>query len=71
MLYDEKDDVRLIALSYLANAFSYDELESVLENYPNNYRYYYYNVICWLDRILYAPSGLREMFSDRLKENLR
>lgn len=71
LLYDEKNDVRLIALSYLANAFSYDELESVLENYPNNNRYYYYNVICWLDRILYTPSGLREMFSDRLKENLR
>lgn len=24
--------------------------------------YYYYNVVCWLDRVLYAPSPLRDYF---------
>ena len=47
-----------------------DQLELLLTEYPNAGQYYYYNVTCWLDRILYAPQGLREEYLKRVKQQL-
>jgi hypothetical protein len=38
-------------------------LESYLEKET-----YYYNVLTWLDRLLYSPSPLREMFVRELEK---
>jgi hypothetical protein len=48
-----------------------EELEDILSVYPEGTDYYYYNVVSWLDRILYAPPKLRSISRDKLLENVQ
>lgn len=70
LLYRKTDQIRLCALSYLVYVLECSALEELLDEYPNAQRYYYYNVICWLDRVLYAPRGLREEYVRQIKEKI-
>lgn len=61
-LLGEPDDAnRVRALFCLSKKLEYNELENLLKDYVQRDSYFY-NVVCWLDRILYAPAPLREMF---------
>jgi hypothetical protein len=67
-LLDGEDEARRIrALYYFFSRLQRDELEALLEKYVGK-DVYYYNVVAWLDRILYSPSPLREMFVKELEE---
>jgi hypothetical protein len=62
LLQNSNDSIRKHAIFYLIDKLSKDELEKILMNYPKNY--YYYNVMCLLDRMLYAPSPLNSIFRE-------
>lgn len=65
LLGDDSDSVRGLAVWYLVSRLTRDEMEELLREY-NGRETYYYNVVAWLDRLLYAPRQLREMFVERL-----
>jgi len=46
------------------------ELERLLERYTTEQGSYYYDVVCWIDRILWSPPRLREMHRRQLRERL-
>ena len=47
----------------------YIELRALLEQCVRR-ESYYYNIVAWLDRLLYAPSLLREMYLRELQEKM-
>ena len=61
-----------MAAAYIIEAFNRDKnkLERFLNDYVQN-ETYYYNVVCWLDRILYAPRSFKIMFRKQLAEKLK
>ncbi len=61
----ESVEIRIAALAYLVNRLDSKELESLFDEYVSQ-EHYYYNVVCWLDRILYAPALLRAPFRKKL-----
>jgi len=65
LLQSNNDFIRSQAVSYLIDMLSKEELETLLVNYQKDN--YYYNVVCWLDRILYAPSPLKDIFKKELE----
>lgn len=54
LLRSDNSDVREAALTYFAINSSMEQLHELLDEYVSN-GYYYYNVVTWLDRLLYAP----------------
>lgn len=72
LLMHKTEDIRIYALSYLANKLSKEKLPELLNNYLAGTTYYY-NVVCWLDRILFAPSKIRSFYKkyllNKIKEN--
>jgi hypothetical protein len=58
---------RVRALSYFSKRRDSAELSMMLESYLEK-ETYYYNVLTWLDRLLYSPSPLREMFVRELEK---
>jgi hypothetical protein len=69
LLYADNTEIRTYALAYLTNVLSEDELEKLLSEYSSAGRYYY-NVVTWLDRWLYAPKKLRDSFRKELKVHI-
>lgn len=67
LLMHKVEDIRIYALSYLANILTKKELSVLLNNYLNGTTYYY-DVVCWLDRILFAPSKIRRIYKQELLE---
>lgn len=65
LLGDDSESVRELAVWYLASRLTRDEMEELLREYSGR-ESYYYNVVAWLDRLLYAPRQLREMFVESL-----
>jgi hypothetical protein len=53
LLYSENENLRLIALAVLYKTYDFQELQGLLNDYltPESY---YYNVVTWIDRCLYA-----------------
>ena len=69
LLLSDNEDIRTMALSYLAKQRSRAQLRRLIQKYLKN-ETYYYNVVTWLDRVLYAPQLLRTMFLDKLESRL-
>ena len=70
LLSHKDDNVRLKAVAFLGRKLSIEQLEELLKKYVSSGSFYYYNVVCWLDRILYGPSSLRDIFSQQLQAKL-
>jgi hypothetical protein len=62
-LYSKIDGVRIKVLAFFVKRCSMEELEELLTEYPtsSNTHFYYYNVVCHLDRVLYAPQPLKKL----------
>lgn len=58
---------RVRAVHYFSKHLPNDELQKLLETYIGQDAYYY-NVVTWLDRLLYSPSPLRQMFISHLEQ---
>jgi hypothetical protein len=59
--HDENSTNRMRAIRYYSRWAAKSELEEFLEAYTTG-ETYYYDVVTWLDRLVYSPSPLREMF---------
>lgn len=71
-LYNTNGGVRVKALAFFVKRCSIEELEKLLAEYPNHpdLQTYYYNVICHLDRVLYAPEPLKDFFRHKIESEL-
>ena len=65
----ENEQIRTIALAVLVKAASETELRDVLARYLEQ-GHYYYNIVSWLDKVLYAPCALKEMYKRKLEEKI-
>ncbi|GAB5522060.1 MAG: hypothetical protein RhofKO_43110 [Rhodothermales bacterium] len=72
LLYRSSDATRLMALAYLAKKLSDEELKSLLRHYSlaEGFDFYYYDVICWLDRIVHAPTLIANWYKSTLNAQL-
>jgi hypothetical protein len=70
LLDDDSETKRLQGLQYLSKRMDREELTAILEGYPGEKKYFY-NVVTWLDRLLYAPPALLEMFVRDLDKSVR
>jgi len=70
LTYKSNRNTRLAALSYLTKKLSIDNLKEFLDQYPSadEYDFYYYDVICWLDRIIYAPDSIKDYYYASLEK---
>ena len=65
LLRDKNDTNRLRAVRYYARRSKRDELQQLLESYITA-ETYFYDVVALLDRLVYAPKPLDEMFRSHL-----
>jgi hypothetical protein len=65
LLYNDNMAVRNTSLALLVQNCTSEYLESILDSYLEA-KTYYYNVPFWIDRILCAPSFLREVYKKQL-----
>jgi len=66
LLFCDDDEVRVYAVALINKIQTIKENQELLKKYTTK-ESYYYNVVCWLDRILYAPSPLRKKFEETLQ----
>ncbi|MCB7128621.1 MAG: hypothetical protein J3T61_03680, partial [Candidatus Brocadiales bacterium] len=69
LLVSDNTDIRVAILAYFVKQCPEDKLEELLSTYIEKSSYYY-NVVCWLDRVLYAPPPLKEMYTHQLEAKL-
>jgi HEAT repeat protein len=69
LLGDENEANRERAVLYLSHRLNGVEMEQLLEGYIAR-ESYHYNVVTWLDRLLYAPPPLREMYIKVLERKI-
>lgn len=65
-LKNDDDSTRLTALKVLTRRMNRRDLEALLERYIAKCAYFY-DVICWIDRLLYAPQPLRAAYREQLE----
>ena len=65
-LGDAENFKRMAALRILVKTAKTEDLESLLRAYMAQPTYYY-NVVCWLDRVLFSPSPFREAYVGELE----
>lgn len=70
LLYSDRGDLRIKGLAFLARTRSRQELVDLLSGYPTGSGKYYYDVVCWLDRVLFSPEPLRDEYMRRLRSKL-
>jgi hypothetical protein len=69
-LLSHGDDVlRAASISELESRVDYEGLVDMLAAYTNRPSYYY-NVVTWLDRLLYAPEPLRSYYGEELDRRI-
>ncbi len=64
-LADQDGFKRVKAVSYLVEICSNQEREDLLNRYIGEGAYFY-DVVCWLDRYLFAPEPLRSLYREKL-----
>jgi hypothetical protein len=67
LMESESDRDRVRAVYYLCRNRGRGDLESILRAQLNR-ETYYYNVVTWLDRLLYSPSPVREFMTRDLEK---
>jgi hypothetical protein len=67
LLRHESAVIRVLAVACLHRLADRVMLEEILCQYPVTSPYFY-NVVCWLDRVLYAPPPLRAVFALQLQK---
>jgi len=70
-LLNSDEEIREMAVSCLMKLAGRKRttLERILDKYLEN-RTYYYNVVCWLDRIIYAPQKFKTLYRKQLATKL-
>jgi gas vesicle protein len=68
VLFDNDALKRKRAVALLAETCTREELQQLLEKYIERNRYFY-NVVCWLDRHLFAAEPLRQIYAEQLRSS--
>jgi HEAT repeat protein len=70
-LLDFKDDqTRVLTVAYIDAHTNKKEKEEIIKKMYTQ-SHYYYNAICWLDRLVYSPSKFQEFYKEELKKTLQ
>jgi len=69
LFLNDDDRIRVVAVAFLVSRNTDRYLEGVLDRYVH-LGTYYYNVVTWLDRALFAPEPLRSHFRAALQAHL-
>jgi hypothetical protein len=69
LLWSKTDEIRLLATAYAVKTWTRQRLALLLKRYLSADTYYY-DVVCWLDRVLYAPGDLAQGYKKKLIERL-
>lgn len=67
LLHSEVPGIRRLACSFLASSLSRSALEQTLNDYVMRSTYFY-NVVVWLDRLLYTKGAIRAFFKKKARE---
>lgn len=70
LFYNDKGEIRAMAVAHYASTLHKSKLAAFLDEYLSKGGYYY-NVVCWIDRILYAPGNYRKMFNRELSSKIK
>ncbi len=70
LLASDNANIRVQATAYAVAMMPTESLERLLEQYALRPTYFF-NVVCWLDRALYAPLPLRNLYRRDLDDRLR
>jgi hypothetical protein len=68
LLTSKNSRTRLKALAYFVQKCSEEKLVETMSAYSSATSPYYYDVVSWLDKILFAPSPLQKAFRRQLTE---
>ncbi len=70
-LLDFKDEqTRALTVAYIDAHTNKKEKEEIIKK-MHSQSHYYYNAICWLDRLIYSPSKFQEFYKKELKSILQ
>ena len=69
LLNAENSDIRLDALALLTTDICEPDLELALDRYVEEGTYYY-NVVVWIERCLFAPEPLRGVYRAKLADRI-
>ncbi len=68
---DFKDEqTRVLIVAYIDAHTNKQEKEEIIKKMYTQ-SHYYYNTICWFDRLVYAPSKIQEFYKNELKKTLQ
>lgn len=70
ILQDQNETNRERAIYYASQGMTRNELQDMLTTYQESDTHYY-NVVAWLDRLLYAPPLIRKRFATELERMAR
>jgi HEAT repeat protein len=70
LLQNDAEPKRMRAIYYWSQKMTNEELRQLLQDYISA-ETYYYDVVTWLDRLLYSPQPLREMFVRQLSKEAK
>jgi hypothetical protein len=68
-LYSDNEKMRVRAMIFFAARCTREELEQILTACAKR-QVRYYDVVCFFDRVLYAPPSLRKYFLGEAKQEL-
>jgi hypothetical protein len=63
-------DLRVGAVGQIRKRVDNDRLADLLHSYTELGTYYYYDVVVWLDRLIYAPAPISSYYEAELKRKL-
>ena len=69
-LMNRCDRKRLYAIAYFSKRYDKSKIEKLIDSCHKHPKGYYFDVICWLDRLAYAPKELKNYYKSELSKNL-
>ncbi len=69
LLSHDDEDLRIAAIGQLRKRLDQERLADLLCNYTHRGGYFY-NVVAWLDRVIYAPAPIRSYYEAELEKKL-
>ena len=69
-LFHKRDSIRLAALAHISETWGPSQLKNILPEVLSNDSYFY-NVVCYMDRLLYAHKSLKSVYKQDLLETLK
>ncbi len=69
LLLSGNDSIRIKSLAILVTLLSSNQLRRLLDQYSSK-KSYYYDVVAWIDKLIYSPSNISQMYLNQLRKSL-